>query len=232
MKIKELDKEQRPREKALRCGIQALSDRELLALILQSGNKNHTVYQIAEDILKVSHSLSTLFDLHASQLMEIQGIREGKALQILASVELCKRALRAQSYKKKIETAEDVVTWFEMEYGYQKQEHFIVLYLDSKGYVLSHRVLFIGTLTESCVHPRDIFKEAYLESASGFLCVHNHPSGDPSPSKADMECTKQISSIARLMGIHFTDHIIVGRNTWFSFSKSKICIESKGGSLL
>ncbi len=224
MKIKEIEKDQRPREKALRLGIRTLSDVELLALIIQSGNKNHPVYEIAQEVLRISNSLANLFDLHAKQLMEIPGIREGKALQILASVELCKRAMRAHSYQSAIARPEDIVKWFELEYGYEKQEHFIALYLDAKGHILSHRVLFKGTLTESCVHPRDIFKEAFLESANSVLCVHNHPSGVCAPSKEDIECTKQIAAIAKMMGIQFLDHIIVGRNNYFSFRQSEILI--------
>ena len=225
MKIKDIEKEKRPREKALRFGMRSLSDVELLALILQSGNKNHTVFEIAEDVLHMSNSLANLFDLYPNQLMEIPGIREGKALQILASIELCKRAMQAHSYQVSIDKPEDIVKWFELEYGYEKQEHFVVLYLDAKGHIISHRVMFKGTLTESCVHPRDIYKEAFLESANSVLCIHNHPSGDCTPSKADIQCTKQIASIAYMMGITFLDHIIVGRNTWFSFRQSEILIE-------
>lgn len=225
MKIKDIEKEKRPREKALRFGMRSLSDVELLALILQSGNKNHTVFEIAEDVLRMSNSLANLFDLYPNQLMEIPGIREGKALQILASIELCKRAMQAHSYQVSIDKPEDIVKWFELEYGYEKQEHFVVLYLDAKGHIISHRVMFKGTLTESCVHPRDIYKEAFLESANSVLCIHNHPSGDCTPSKADIQCTKQIASIAHMMGITFLDHIIVGRNTWFSFRQSEILIE-------
>lgn len=232
MKIKDISKEFRPREKALRLGLETLTDRELIALIIQSGNKNRSVFEIAEDVLEVSESLSKLFEIHPQDLMKIHGIREGKALQILASIELCKRAMQANIYQTTIQKPEDIVKWFELEYGYVKQEHFLALYLDSKGHILSHSLLFKGTLTESCIHPRDIFKEAFLKSANSVLCVHNHPSGDPSPSLADIECTKQIRSVAQVMGIYFLDHIIIGRNTWFSFRQSDIFVETEEETLL
>lgn len=221
MKIKEMDRAERPREKALRFGIKSLTDVELLALILQSGNKQRSVFTIAKEVLETSNNLSTLFELTPNRLMQIQGIREVKALQILASVELCSRALKAQAYAKTIKLPEDVVQWFKVEYGSSKQEHFIAVYLDTKGKIISHHVLFKGTLNESCVHPRDIFKEAFLENACSVICVHNHPSGDPEPSPQDIACTKQIKEVADMMGIHFLDHMIVGKQGWYSFRQNQ-----------
>ncbi len=213
--------EQRPREKAIRYGIPALSDVELLALLLQSGNKKRDVFHIAQDVLERSDYLNRMFDFSIQELMEIQGIREVKALQLLASIELCKRVLQAEAYQTPIHTPEDVLKWFEVSYGYEKQEHFVAVYLDTKNKILSHRVLFIGTLNESCIHPRDIFKEAFLQNACSVLVLHNHPSGDPGPSKSDIECTKQLEEIAQVMGIQFIDHVIVGKNKWFSFRQHK-----------
>ncbi|MBP3852988.1 MAG: DNA repair protein RadC [Erysipelotrichaceae bacterium] len=221
MKIKEMEDEKRPREKALRFGLEALTDLELVALLLQSGNQKKSVFDLAQEVLVLSRDLARLFDIHVSELMEISGIKEVKALQVLAGVELSKRALKARSYQTVIRKPEDVVRWFQMEFGYLKQEHFIVVYLDTKSKILSHRVLFVGTLNESCVHPRDIFREAYLENASSLLLVHNHPSGIPQPSRADIECTRQIRDVAQTMGVGLMDHIIVGRNRWFSFRQSQ-----------
>ena len=221
MKIKDMDLEKRPREKAIRFGLSTLTDLELVAILLQSGNKKHSVFDLAQSVLEYSQDLTRLFDLHVSELMEIDGIKEVKALQLLAGIELSKRALRAQSYQMVITNPKDVVRWFQMEYGYLKQEHFIVVYLDSKGKILSHQTLFVGTLTESCVHPRDIFRQAFLESAYSILLVHNHPSGIVAPSQADISCTQQIKKVADTMGIKMIDHIIVGRNQYFSFSQSQ-----------
>ena len=219
MKIKEMVEDQRPREKALRYGIDSLSDIDLLALLISSGTKNHTVFDIAQDLLTQSKGLSRLFDMHIQEFMEIQGIREAKALQIVGSIELCKRALQVKTYQTTIQCPEDVVRWFEMEFGTKKQEHFVAVYLNTKGKIITHRVLFVGSLNESVVHPRDVFKEAFLQNANSVLFVHNHPSNDVTPSREDHLCTQQLLDVAQVMGIQVLDHIIVGKNCWYSFKQ-------------
>lgn len=216
-----MEVEQRPREKALRYGLESLSDLELVALILQSGNKNRSVFEIASDVLKESESLSKLMSMHVNTLMQIQGIREVKALQLLASVELSKRVIRSKVYHASIMRPEDVIEWFEFEYGSLPQECFIALYLDTKSKLISHRVLFKGTLNESVVHPREVFKEAFLQNANSVLIAHNHPSGDCTPSKADFEVTYKMVHVAMTMGVNLIDHIIVGQNQYYSFKEHK-----------
>lgn len=216
-----MEVEQRPREKALRYGLESLSDLELVALILQSGNKNRSVFEIASAVLKESEGLSKLMSMHVNTLMQIQGIREVKALQLLASVELSKRVIRSKVYHASIMRPEDVIEWFEFEYGYLPQECFIALYLDTKSKLISHRVLFKGTLNESVVHPREVFKEAFLQNANSVLIAHNHPSGDCTPSKADFEVTYKMVHVAMTMGVNLIDHIIVGQNQYYSFKEHK-----------
>ena len=216
-----MEVEQRPREKALRYGLESLSDLELVALILQSGNKNRSVFEIASDVLKESEGLSKLMQMHVNTLMQIQGIREVKALQLLASVELSKRVIRSKVYHASIMRPEDVIEWFEFEYGSLPQESFIALYLDTKSKLISHRVLFKGTLNESVVHPREVFKEAFLQNANSVLIAHNHPSGDCTPSKADFEVTYKMVHVAMTMGVNLIDHIIVGQNQYYSFKEHK-----------
>lgn len=216
-----MEVEQRPREKALRYGLESLSDLELVALILQSGNKNRSVFEIASDVLKESEGLSKLMLMHVNTLMQIQGIREVKALQLLASVELSKRVIRSKVYHASIMRPEDVIEWFEFEYGSMPQECFIALYLDTKSKLISHRVLFKGTLNESVVHPREVFKEAFLQNANSVLLAHNHPSGDCTPSKADFEVTYKMVHVAMTMGVNLIDHIIVGQNQYYSFKEHK-----------
>ncbi len=222
MKIKELEPEKRPREKALRFGLASLDDVELIALLIQSGNKKRDAYHIAKDILKKTEDLSLLFDLHPAQFMEIQGMGHAKTLQLLASVELCKRAMQASVYRKQISGPKDLVDWFMVTYGFDTQENFVAVYLNTKGMIISHRVLFKGTLTQSCVHPRDIFREAYLENACSVMVVHNHPSGDPTPSQSDIQCTQQIQEVSKMMGVVLLDHIIVGRKEWYSFKQHEL----------
>ena len=221
MKVKEMEVEQRPREKALRNGLESLSDLELVALILQSGNKNRSVFEIASDVLKESEGLSKLMQMHVNTLMQIQGIREVKALQLLASVELSKRVIKSKVYHASILKPEDVIEWFEFEYGVLQQECFIALYLDTKSKLIAHRVLFKGTLNESTVHPREVFKEAFLQNANSVLIAHNHPSGDCTPSQADFEVTYKMVHVAITMGVHLVDHIIVGQNQYYSFKEHK-----------
>ena len=221
MKVKEMEVEQRPREKALRYGLESLSDLELVALILQSGNKNRSVFEIASDVLKESESLSKLMTMHVNTLMQIQGIREVKALQLLASVELSKRVIKSKVYHAPILKPEDVIEWFKFEYGTMSQECFIALYLDTKSKLISHRVLFKGTLNESVVHPREVFKEAFLQNANSVLIAHNHPSGDCTPSKADFEVTYKMVHVAMTMGVCLVDHIIVCKNQYYSFKEHK-----------
>lgn len=221
MKVKEMEVEQRPREKALRYGLESLSDLELVALILQSGNKNRSVFEIASDVLKESEGLSKLMQMHVNTLMQIQGIREVKALQLLASVELSKRVIKSKVYHTSILKPEDVIEWFEFEYGVLQQECFIALYLDTKSKLIAHRVLFKGTLNESTVHPREVFKEAFLQNANSVLIAHNHPSGDCTPSQADFEVTYKMVHVAITMGVHLVDHIIVGQNQYYSFKEHK-----------
>lgn len=216
-----MEVEQRPREKALRNGLESLSDLELVALILQSGNKNRSVFEIASDVLKESEGLSKLMQMHVNTLMQIPGIREVKALQLLASVELSKRVFKSKAYHASILKSEDVIEWFEFEYGALNQECFIALYLDTKSKLISHRVLFKGTLNESTVHPREVFKEAFLQNANSVLIAHNHPSGDCTPSKADFEVTYKMIQVAMTMGVHLIDHIIVGKNQYYSFKEHK-----------
>lgn len=217
MKVKEMSFEQRPREKALQFGLDTLSDLELVALLLQSGSKDRSVFDLAQDVLKESEGLSNLFGLHVNTLMQIKGIKKVKALQLLASIELCKRAMRAKVYRMQVHSAIDLVDWFKVEYGSLSQEVFVVVYLNVKGYVIHHKVLSKGTLDEATVHPRDIFKEAYLQNASSIICIHNHPSQDPTPSQEDHALTKKIGSIANMTGIQFLDHIVVGKDAYYSF---------------
>lgn len=221
MKVKEMEVEQRPREKALRYGLESLSDLELVALILQSGNKNRSVFEIASDVLKESEGLLKLMTMHVNTLMQIQGIREVKALQLLASVELSKRVIKSKVYHAPILKPEDVIEWFKFEYGTMSQECFIALYLDTKSKLISHRVLFKGTLNESVVHPREVFKEAFLQNANSVLIAHNHPSGDCTPSKADFEVTYKMVHVAMTMGVCLVDHIIVCKNQYYSFKEHK-----------
>lgn len=217
MKIKEMNLDERPREKALRYGFEVLNDRELLCLLIGSGNSKKAVGQIADEILRISDNLAGLMNLPVSVLMKIEGIGQAKALQILASVELARRSLRAKAYQNPLDTCEDVAAWMEAEIGFKDQECFICLFLDTKKHLIDHKVISIGTLDHSVVHPRDIFREAYIRSAHSLLFVHNHPSGDISPSRSDILTTQKLKTASEMFCIPVLDHLIVSRSSYFSF---------------
>ena len=216
MKIKEVETQLRPREKALTYGLESLSDMEIICLLLQSGNKERSVFDLAKEVLTISDDLSKLFDLTINDLVQIKGIKEVKALQLMTSIELCKRVMRKKNYSASIFDPVDLVNWFQTEIGYKAQEHFVCVYLNVKGKIIGHKILFIGTLSESCVHPREIFHDAIQARAFSIIMVHNHPSGDPTPSKEDVRITRRIQGAGSMIGIELLDHTIIGNNCFIS----------------
>lgn len=217
MKMKDCERNERPREKAMRFGLESLSDAELLCLLLGSGGGGHDLCQIAENLLEKSSQLARLGELSYPELLEIEGIGPAKALLLQAAFELNRRALRKQSCARRIESTADAAAWMQAEYGSKSQEHFAAVYLNTKGEVIRQKVLFVGTLNRSLVHPRDIFREAFLVNAASVLFVHNHPSNDPTPSRADFQTTLELQQAANVCQIELFDHLIVGKNTSYSF---------------
>lgn len=220
MSIKEMEEGQRPREKALTYGLAALSDQEVLMLVVGSGTKTCPLEQICLDVIRITEDLNRLFDITPAQLMEVPGIRQAKALQILAAVEICRRARRRQAYGREIESPEDVAEWVSIEYGAESQEHFIAIFLDARRRILSHKVIAVGTVDSVTPHPRDVFREACLANARTVILVHNHPSGSVQPSRMDRKATRDFQEIGALMGIPLSDHIIVSRDDHFSFART------------
>lgn len=156
-------------------------------------------------------------EMKEGELQEIEGIGKARASVILAALELSRRVLRAKACRQPLCTERDVIEWFEAEYGNENQEHFAVCYLDTKGQLIRHKTLYIGTLNQSLVHPRDVLREAFLANARAMIFVHNHPSGDPTPSLADLETTSSLCQAARICQIEIVDHIVIGKGCSFSF---------------
>lgn len=178
MKMKEIPQTLRPREKALREGLESLSDRELLALFIRQGSRKYSALQVADEILKKSKTLSGINQLDKDTLCQIHGISDIKAIEILALVEVSKRMVKPRRNEIiRIDQPNTLVSWLNLEVGYTQQEYFVAIYLDKQNRLLSHAVLFKGTLDRSVVHPREIFKEAVKRSASRIILAHNHPSG-------------------------------------------------------
>lgn len=218
--IKNLPKEDRPRERLLSYGASNLSNEELLAIILKTGTKNENVKVLAQNVLNKVNDVNDLDGITKEVLMQVKGIKEAKAVEILASIELGKRV-----YEKRIKKDEisflcslDIFNYNKYLFSNIKQEQFYVLYLDNKNKLIERKLLFMGTINKSIVHPREIFKNAYLLSATSIVCMHNHPSGDTRPSKEDIFLTNNLVEIGKMNGINVLDHIIFGDDNYYSFN--------------
>ena len=169
-------------------------------------------------LLEYLGDISKLKDIGLSSLTNIDGIGKVKAIELKAAIELGRRVYESSNEKKiKLNNALTIFDYFKNILGDKKQEYFYAVYLDTKGNYLGKKCLFIGTINNSVVHPREIFKEAYLLSANGIICIHNHPSGDVTPSKEDILLTLRIKEIGMIHGINLLDHVIIGNNSYYSF---------------
>ncbi len=219
LKIKELPKEERPYEKLATFGVESLSNEELIAILLKNGYHNISSKDLASILLKSSNGLIGLSKMNYESLCSIKGIGMSKASIILVSFELAKRVEVAKVNIKSqvLKSSKMVFDYYVQKIGDKKQEYFYVVYLDNAKKIIDDKLLFIGTINYSIVHPREVFKEAYLLSASGIICIHNHPSGDVTPSKEDINLTKKLKEISIIHGIKLIDHIIIGNNQYYSF---------------
>lgn len=219
LKIKDIPVDERPRERLINYGVNSLSTEELLAIIIKNGTKNSSAKMLASEIISKTNGLKNTEILNYEFLKSIKGIGSAKACDIVASLELGKRV--NQNIKSvngiKFTNSSLVFDYYKNIIGDKKQEHFYVVYLDSSKKIIKDKVLFMGTLNHSIVHPREVFKEGYLVSASSFICVHNHPSGNVLPSREDIEITKQLKEIGTMMGVPLVDHIIIGIDKYYSF---------------
>jgi len=211
-KIKSIPEFDRPREKMEKKGAKALSNLELLAVLLGSGIKGKDVFEVAKDILGLVQNDFEGLDLE--KLKNIEGVGMAKACQILAAIEFSKRFLIKDGVK--VKNAEDVVQSTE-ELKDKKQEYFLTLTLDGASNLIQKRTVFIGTLNQSLVHPREVFADAISDRAAGIIFVHNHPSGDVEPSQEDIALTKRLVEAGKMVGIEVIDHIIISKNGHFSF---------------
>lgn len=212
MLIKSLPAEERPIEKAAAKGVSALSDAELIALILHTGTKSRSVLHLAEDILcSLEDGLYEMGSIGIEELMTISGIGPAKACRILASVELGKRiSLSRQPERGTVTCPGDVADMFMEELRYEKKEHFRSVMVNAKGEVLASDDVSVGGLSSTLAHPREVFARAVRRSASGVIFVHNHPSGDPEPSEEDIQTTERLVVCGRILGIDVLDHVIIG----------------------
>lgn len=218
--IKEIPIKERPRERFIKESREAIQTYELIAIILRTGSHNQSVIELSKEIQYQFSSLKELSEARVSDLTKIKGIGDSKAIQLLAAFELGKRA-HIESFKERprLITPESIYLYLKNMLELKMQEHFIALYLNTKGELIKKEVLFIGSLNASLVHPREVFKHAVINSAAAIIIAHNHPSGDPTPSKNDIDVTKMIEENSEMMDIKLMDHIIIGRNKYFSFKE-------------
>lgn len=216
-KIKDIPASERPRERFIKYGRENLKTSELISIILNTGTKDKSVLELSNNIINSIKDISQLKDMTLNKLKKIDGIGEVKAIKPLSAIELGKRVYYDKNWSKiKLNTIEKVYEYMKSEFNDSKQECFYALYLDTKKNLIEKKLLFKGTLNKSIVHPREIFKNAYLLSASSIICVHNHPSGDSTPSKDDIILTNSLVDIGKIQGVQIIDHIIIG-NDYYSF---------------
>lgn len=219
--IKEIPREERPRERLKEVGEKNLSDKELLSIILKTGTKNKNVNDLSIELLK-NYSLEDLKNISIEDLIKIKGIGEVKAIELLATIELGKRIFLKEPKKLvKLQSAEEIWNYSKYLFNNVKQEYFYSFYFNSKQELIERKLLYMGTVNTSTTHTREIFKEAYKVSASSIVCLHNHPSNDTTPSQADIIFTERLMKTGTLQGIPVVDHIIVGDNSFYSFYEHK-----------
>ena len=212
---------ERPRERLLEIGPTTLSDSELLAVILRTGDASSgtTAIDQARSLLNKFGSLSRLAGAQSRELQKEKGVGPAKAAEIMALGELAKRLAGAKlPVGKRYSSSRDVFTHFHFRLRDQKKEQFFALLLDAKNRLLSEVLVSTGSLTASIVHPREVFAPVVREGAAGVLFVHNHPSGDPTPSREDLELTDRLRQAGALMGVRVLDHIIIGYRDYVSLA--------------
>ncbi len=214
-KFKELSNGSKPREKLALYGPEKLSDVEILAIILQSGSKKESVVSLSQRLLEQFGSIDQVLSANLVDLTKIYGIGQVKATNLVAIKELTKRMNNSHTELISIKEPKDVYN-VTRDIHDCKQENLMVICLDNKGKMIAKKNLFVGTISEIVLHPREIFNFAIINQASSIIIAHNHPSGDCTPSQADIDSTKRMHDISKIVGIELIDHIIVSPHQFLS----------------
>jgi len=217
MNLHHLPEAERPRERLIKYGVEALSLTELLAILLTSGTRGKSVLELAQELLIRFGGLSGLLGASISELTEVKGIGRAKAIQLKAAFGI---AIRREETPLKLKmTSLEAYELVRDELAYEKQEKLVVILKDVKERLIGHETVAVGTLSEVLVHPREVFFPAVRHKAASLILVHNHPSGDPTPSKADLELTRHLMKSSDVMGIGLDDHLIVGAHSFISLRR-------------
>nr|WP_026906335.1 DNA repair protein RadC [Paucisalibacillus globulus] len=218
--IKDVPKEDRPRERLLHLGANHLSNQELLAILLGSGTREESVMALANRLLMHFEGLKLLKDATIEELTAIKGIGSAKGVLILSALELGKRLSQYKPNERYvIRSPEDGADYVMEELRNLNQEHFVVLFLNTKNQIIHRQTIFIGSLNASIVHPREVYREAVKRSAASIIVAHNHPSGDPTPSQEDIHVTKRLAESGKMIGIELLDHLIIGDRKFVSLKE-------------
>lgn len=216
--MKELPEDIRPRERLLKEGAEALSDVELLAIILGTGSRQVTALDLAALVMTHFKSLRSLLGSTIEELSGIKGVGPAKACQVKAALEFARRVSQYSDLPRPvIKSPDDAAGLVMEEMRHFDREHFRALLLNTKNQVIGTDKVSVGTLNSSTVHPRELFRNAIKRSAASVILVHNHPSGDPTPSREDLDITERLREAGKIIGIEVLDHIIIGDNRFTSF---------------
>ena len=217
--IKEMNDDERPRERFKKYGVEALSNTELLSILMRCGTKSKSVMEVSSDLLKI-YNMNDFSNINYNVLKDIKGIGEVKAMTLISAIEFGKRVLNKVDLNKQIRCSNDVYELVKSDLENELQEKLLVIFLNTRKYVIDKKIIFIGTVNSSVVHARDVFREAVKCNAVSLILVHNHPAGSIKPSYQDIEMTNKFISIGRLMDIDVIDHLIIGKNSYYSFLES------------
>jgi len=223
--IKNLPIEENPREKARFYGIEALTDKELLAIVLRTGTRNESVMDLSDRVLSTVGSLRDLRGASYASLMGVKGIGMAKAMEIIAAMELARRSAQTRPSEFTLSGPDVIYAYLKERIAAKAQEHFMVLVMDNRHKLLKEKVLFIGSVNASYVSTREIFKEAIDVNGAAIVVAHNHPSGDARPSEDDIQMTRRIEASGELLNVPMIDHIIVGWGQYYSFQSGRIICE-------
>jgi len=220
MNLHNIPELERPRERLIRYGVDALSMSELLAILLVTGTRGRSVLELAQEILAKFGTISKLLEASISELCEVKGVGKAKAIQLKAAFGVALKVSQARTPLKLAITSQEAYTLVKDDLGRQPQEVLAVILKDIKGRLITYEKISVGTLSEVLVHPRQVFYPAVRHKASSFILAHNHPSGDPTPSAADLELTRHLLRSSRVMGINLEDHLIIGADRFVSLKES------------
>jgi DNA repair protein RadC len=219
--MKALSVNDRPREKLFRLGAAGLGDNELVAIVLGNGSRSGNSLSVANEVLETTGGLHGIPRTSVDELRRIDGVGLAKAAQVLAAVELGRRTLlRCPQARLQFVTPRETAGYLLPQFGSRPVEHFGLMMLDTRHRLIRTSIISVGTLNSSPAHPREIFREAASAAAAAIVLFHNHPSGDPIPSRDDVDLTRRLVQAGEIMGIDVIDHVILADTRYFSFREA------------